>query len=547
MSSSTPPGDGKSEADAETVEGIEDAEVVETASDEVVDATAEVESEIDELNEELDAEIEPADDDHHHDDSHQGSGFAATALKFLMIVLVVFAVAAWLVPRAAPWLPAPLAKHLMPGQQALDDKLAQVDALVAERTQATDDAVAAMQTQIDALTARLEAAETSAAEASAAAAAAEKSAAASANAASGNVVAEEVVVQAEAAARDAAQTAATATTAATEAGKVASAATRDTASLARRMTAFEARLNGLSDELAAMNQSLANSAGSGGAAAPELGAALAALQAKVEGLGGQIAETQGLITEEDAARFATQDDLRSARTALGAEMAEALGRFPAPETVATDSDLDAARKGLAVRVNDLAERVARAEAAATEAQTATTTAVGQVEGAIRDASLRSAVAALTSRMQNGVAFANAADEIERLTGKPVPEALRASADSGVATPEWLLRGWGRRAQAALAADIEANADEGVLGQASARLRSVVSGRPKNEQQGDDAASVISRIEARLKDGALDAALTEAESLPEASQAALGDWLDRLRARVSADQAAAAYIADLGAS
>ena len=547
MSSSTTPGDGKTEADTEIAEGIEDAETVD--SEGAVDSASEIEAEIDDLHEDLDAEIDEdrPEEAHHEDDGHHGSGFAATALKFLIIVLVVFAVAAWLVPRAAPWLPAPLAKHLMPGQQLLDDKLAQVDGLVAERTKAADAALAAMQTKLDDVTARLEAAEAAAAKASAAAEAAEKAAAASASAASGNVVAEEVVVKAEAAARDAAQTAATATTAATEAGKVASAATRDTASLARRMTAFEARLNGLSDELAAMNQSLANSAGSGEAASPELGAALAALQTRVEGLGSQIAETQGLITEEDAARFATQDDLRSARTALGAEMAEALGQFPAPETVATTTDLETTAKGLSVRVDGLAERVARAEVAATEAQTATTTAVGQVEGAIRDASLRSAIASLTSRMQNGVAYANALDELEGLTGKAVPDELRASADAGVATPDWLLRGWGRRAQAALAADIEANADEGMLGQASARLRSVVSGRPKNEQEGDDTASIISRVEARLKDGALSDALAEAESLPEVAQTALGDWLDRLRARVAADQAASAYIADLGAS
>ena len=86
----------------------------------------EIEAEIDDLHEDLDAEIDEdrPEEAHHEDDGHHGSGFAATALKFLIIVLVVFAVAAWLVPRAAPWLPAPLAKHLMPGQQLLDDPAA---------------------------------------------------------------------------------------------------------------------------------------------------------------------------------------------------------------------------------------------------------------------------------------------------------------------------------------------------------------------------------------------------------------------------------------
>ena len=117
MSSSTTPGNDKTEADAEITDAIEDAEPVE--SEGTVDSASEVEAEIDDLHEDLDAEIEEdhTDEAHHEDEAHQSSGFAATALKFLMIVLVVFAVAAWLVPRAAPWLPAPLAKHLMPGQQ----------------------------------------------------------------------------------------------------------------------------------------------------------------------------------------------------------------------------------------------------------------------------------------------------------------------------------------------------------------------------------------------------------------------------------------------
>ena len=431
-------------------------------------------------------------------------------------------------------------------QQILDDRLAGIDQKVATQLGAVDQATTAMEARIADLTARLEAAEAAAAAAKEEAAAARAAAQESANAATGNVVAEEVVVKAEAAARDAAQTAATATTAATEAGKVASAATRDTASLARRMTTFEARMNTLTEEMRALNESLAGvGPGADGEASPEIAAAFAALQARVEGLGEQMAQSGQFVTQDDAAGFATQDDLRSARTALTAEMGEALGQFPAPAEVATATDLNALRSGLTSRVDDLSDRVAKAENAATEAATASTSAVGQVEGAIRDASLRSAVAALLSRMQNGVAYANALDEIERLTGTAPPEGLSAPAGSGVATADWLLRGWGRRAQAALAAEIQANADDGILGQAGARLRSVVSGRPKSEQEGDDVASIVSRVEARLKDGALDQALAEAESLPDAPRAALGDWLERLQARVSADNAAQAYIASLG--
>ena len=549
MSSSTGQNETKTsdevESETEALESTQEAAEA-SAEEDQTDAPEERASE-DASAETVDSDTTEEIESHDDDGAHQGGGFASVVLKFLIMVLVVFALAAWLLPMLAPHLPASVARHLMPGQQMIDSRLAELDTQISEKVTAADEAVAAMQAQVAELTARLEVAEAAAAKAQEQADAARAAAEQSASAATGNVVAEEVVVKAEAAARDAAQTAATATTAATEAGKVASAATRDTASLARRMTGFDARLNTLTDEMRAINEALAGSGASGtGTASPEIAAAFAALQARVEGLDEQLAATAGLITEEDAARFATQDDLRSARTALTAEREEALALFPAPDAVATATDLDALRSGLTTRVDDLSERVSKAESAATEAQTASTSALGQVEGAIRDASLRSAVAALTSRMQNGVPFANALDEIERLTGSAPPEALSASASGGVVTPEWLLRGFGRKAQAALAAEIQANADEGVLGQASARLRSVVEGRPKNEQEGDDSASILSRVEARLKDGALGAALSEAETLPEASRNSLGDWLERLRSRVAAEEAAAAYIASLGA-
>ena len=441
----------------------------------------------------------------------------------------------------------------MPGQKDLDERLAGLDEQVRARTASALQDVSRMRREVETLTARLAEAEATAARAREQAAAAREAAEASAKAAATASVAEEVVVQAEESARLAAEAAETATTAATEAGKVAAAATRDTASLARRMTSFDARVTALTEELGALSESLAKAPGPDeGGPTPELVAAFTALKTRVDALAGQMADSAKYLTDEDMDRFATQDDLRSARTALQAEIKSEVGRLPAPDEIATSADLAALGKELGARIDTLGERVTAAEkdaeaaaAAATAAETASRSAEGKVETAILDASVRSAIAALTSRLQNGASFGGALSELERLTGVAAPAELTGIAENGVATTAALLRTFGRSAQAAISADIRAGADdEGVLGKASARLRSVVAGRPKNEQTGDDTGAVVSRIEARLRDGALAEALAEAGALSPAAKEAMSAWLDRLGARVAAESAASAYIDEL---
>ena len=491
-------------------------------------------------------------DEHPVDEHGQASTLAGMTLRFLIIVLVVFGLSLWLVPMIAPHLPASIARHIMPGQKALDERLATIDKEVRGRTDAAVATVTKLEGQVADLTRRLAEAEAAAAKARDEAAAAKAEAAKSAKAAETSTVAEDVVLNAEGAAKAAAQAADTATTAATEAGKVAAAATRDAASLARRMTAFEARIAALSEELSAMGEALAKAPAQEGGASPELAAAFAALQAKVDGLAKQAAAGTKYLTAEDADRFATQDDLRSSRTALQAELKTGLEKLPSADTIATAEDLATLTKTIDGRVGEIETRVKAAEEnaktaanAAEAASAASTKATGQVESAIRDASVRSAVAALTSRLQNGANFADALGELEKLTGAPAPAALKDAAATGVVTGDALRRSFGRVAQTAISADIRAEAaEEGLFGKAGARLRSVVAGRPKDEVEGDDTAAIVSRMEARLREGGLAEALAEAEKLSAPAKEALADWLGKLGQKVAADAAAGAYIQEL---
>ena len=115
-------------------------------------------------------------------------------------------------------------------------------------------------------------------------------------------------------------------------------------------------------------------------------------------------------------------------------------------------------------------------------------------------------------------------------------ALITGASAGLASATVLEASFSRYAQAAVAADVQANAGDGRSLQALGWLRAQVTGRPTAEQEGDGVAAITSRIAARVAEGKLTAALDEAEALPEHSQAGLGPWLDQLRGRVAADTA-----------
>ena len=535
---------------------VVDSDQADTVAAEVDEAAVAAEAEMDAIVDDVpEDDHRDADDDHYAEDNPgQGSGFAATALKLLLLALFIFALALWLVPMAAPHLPTSIAKHIMPGQAVLDERLAAIEAQLEASGKAASGDVSAMQQEISELKSRLAAAEDAAQAANDEAVAAREAAMASAEAIPGEFDSE-AAVAAVTAAKEAAETSETATAAATEAGKVASAAQRDTASLARQMTSFEARLATLKSEVQAIGDNLASAASQeAGASTAEVAAAFAALKARVDTLSESEPDLSAYIRRDDAEGFATQDDLRSARTALAADMESAIEALPSAGVLATSDDIaelrgsvDGQVSALTDRIGEIGEKADAAIAAATNAESSASEAVGTVAGAIRGASVEAATAALSSRMTNGLPFAGALDEVEQLTGTKAPDALSTVSATGVRTTEALVRRFRPLAPKAVAADLKAQSGDDPLGQAAARLQSVFTGRPKNEQTGDDTGAILSRVEARLEEGDVAAALAEAQALSEAAKSGLGTWLDDLTARVNADAAASSYLAEIGAS
>ncbi|MEM6620959.1 MAG: hypothetical protein AAF674_01935 [Pseudomonadota bacterium] len=469
----------------------------------------------------------------------QSSGFASTALKYVVGAVVVFALMLAFVPWLLTKLPLSVSESLMPAQMVTESRFSDVeDRFAAIEAQLAGDQsaeiIAALEARIAELQARVEASEQEAIEARTAAEEA-------ARAAESAGVSEGVVATAGAAADRAASAADTATTAATEAGRVASSAMRDAASLARRMTGFEAQLAAVSDELNTLGVNLAATPGpEDGTTSNEAAAAYAALKTRIDDLIAQI-NTADYLTGDDAVALATQDDLRSARTALTANLEAALARMPLGEEIATKADIQA----IVARLDAVAAEAAALEARATAAETAAAEAQGQVGVAIKRAELDAAVATMMTRLEHGRPFAASLGKVVELSGAEAPAALSDVAATGTATTDELLASFGGAYQLAVAADIREQSDGGMFGNATARLRSIASGRPKGAQEGTTVEAVLSRVEAALRDGELDLALTETSGLSDQVQSAMGDWLDSLETRAAAISAAGDYTAGIG--
>jgi len=396
-----------------------------------------------------------------HEEEQGNRSLATNLLVAVAGVLVIASLTLWVAPKVAPYLPAGVAKYLMPVQANAAARLAELDQAVTDERAARDAAVAAMKDRIAALSDRLADAE---------AAGQARDTAASATA--------EALAKAQATAQ-AAQTAA-------------EGAAADVGALAGRLNIVESDAGALRDEFAAFSDAMNAARGGEGPTAPETAAALAALGSRIDNVAAAVRKNA--------------------------------------------VDAGAAVDGLKTQVAVLADRIAAVESSTANARNAQSQALDKVSASLHEAQLQGAIDVLASRLAGGQPYAAKLAELAKLSETAPPDALAAGAETGLATAAALEADFPRYAQAAIAADVRAEAGEGTGSQVFGWLRSQVAGRPTTEQAGDSAGAITSRIAARIGEGALADALTEAETLSPAAQAALGDWLTQLRARVTASAA-----------
>jgi len=154
-----------------------------------------------------------------------------------------------------------------------------------------------------------------------------------------------------------------------------------------------------------------------------------------------------------------------------------------------------------------------------------------------------AAAGLKSAIDRGSAFATELEAYASVAGEDdTVTMLRDFAASGVPTVTQLADGFGAVANRIVATGqgLDENASFGDRLMSSAR--SLVQVRPVGEAEGETPGAIAARVEIRLKDGNLDGALAEWETLPDPAKAASADFMDRVRARQTVDSLVAGALA-----
>ncbi len=316
--------------------------------------------------------------------------------------------------------------------------------------------------------------------------------------------------------------------------------------LAEEREQAAAKVSALEAELAALSKRVDESAGSDLAAAAKeaadgaasdaaaLAAHLATVDESLAGLREELTAMSTALSDAADGAEATTPEIAAKLAALGAQL----------DSLSETVEGGAATKALEAQLAALAERLDAVESTAADARDVQSAALSEVNTAIQAARLQAALDLLSSRLTGGLPYGEKLNEIAGMTGKAPHEALSAGAKSGVASATELKASFSRYAQAAVAADVRAQATgaAGALGW----LRSQLAGRPIEEQEGDGVGAVTSRIGARVDEGNLATALAEAETLPDHAKEGLGRWLTRLRARVGAEAALTAWRDELGA-
>lgn len=418
-------------------------------------------------------ETPPAATAAHHDDEHERSGFASTALMLLLGALAVAALVLWLAPRIAPSLPAGVAEYLAPAATVTADEVSELDGRLTSIEGRLGTSIGDINADQASTAARLD--EIEQAQRTIMGAIEEQAQAIAA------------VDEALAAAGVDDETRSALTQAADERG-----------GLDQRMADLEGGLDGMRQEIAAMNQALSEAEQGDGPTVPELSASLSQVQSRVETLAQNV-------------------------QAISSRLDEQLGGL--------GQQLDQTISELRAQADQAASQAAQAESdrrAAEEAARQTETR----------AQLRASLAEVEARLNTGESYAEPLNRIVQAAGQTAPEPLVTHAEEGLPTPSRLAESLSPAANRVLAEERRAGTADGVAGRVTGWFRSQVAGRPTVATEGGGAGAVLSRAEAALRDGNAQQALSEVEALPDAQRQALGDWYEKLASLAAAERALA---------
>lgn len=262
---------------------------------------------------------------------------------------------------------------------------------------------------------------------------------------------------------------------------------------------------------------------------------------------------------------AALEQMRSEIQSLGSSIQQDAGAGDREATQALAnrvSQLEATVKALPQQsgsTEEVERRIAALEEgqrAATQEAAAEASRLAQIEKSVAELSrqveeqaaqpgmmLAVAAAALKSAIDRGTPFMTELETYAAVApDSPDVAALRDLAASGVPTHAQIEAELPAAADRMLAATRPVNPDAGFIDQLWSSARSLVQVRPVGEVEGEGPPAIVARMEVAIREGKYDEALQEYEALPEPAKAAGAEFIEKVRARHTADQLIAKALA-----
>jgi|GEM_PF-379049 len=252
----------------------------------------------------------------------------------------------------------------------------------------------------------------------------------------------------------------------------------------------------------------------------EIEGRLAQIEARVEGLSSQLEALGGLANDTPGLsdeQLAQIDTFSAAVEGLRGEI----------------GSLADAQGGLSQRIDDVEVTVERK---LTEAEEEIVAVQTEAEAVKNSAVARAALTAIDAALGSGQPFEASLADLSANTDAPVPDAISAVAEAGVAPLGELRAGFPDAAHAAIQADVGTRDTASVGGRLASFLEAQVATRSLTPQEGDSTDAILSRAEDALRQDDLATAVTELAALADAPKAAMAGWTDSAAARVAAEAA-----------
>lgn len=267
------------------------------------------------------------------------------------------------------------------------------------------------------------------------------------------------------------------------------------------------------------------------------------LQASVAGNSDAVAALEGAVSGEIETLSQSLSGLETQIADLGTRLGD-LEKRPVTEAVSPEAiaayerELESMRETLERQRNEISAAIDEQRGAVDEIVSAARAEAEEMERNAEDARrqtvLRTALSGIGTALQTGAPFADELSALSGATDEAVPEVLSAKAESGVATLSALQASFPDAARSALAAarSSETAPENGSVG-IGGFLQKQLGVRSLEPREGNSVDAILSRAEAAVRGGDLDAALSEIGALPDGARTELEAWAADAQARQQA--------------